>query len=111
MITMKRSGLKSLVVLFLAAAIGLLASTPAHAMHISEGILPFGWCVFWFAVAAPFVALALRRLKRDSGKDLAFKPLVGNPGAFALLHFEEKQQRHQRNEYQHPVELGGYITD
>ena len=36
---------------------------------------------------------------------------TGDPGTFALLHFEEKQQRHQRNEHQDPVELGGNIAD
>jgi len=25
-------------------------------MHISEGILPFGWAAFWFILAIPFVA-------------------------------------------------------
>jgi cobalt/nickel transport system permease protein len=62
----------------------LLASVPllgfasdAHAMHISEGILPFNWAVFWFAVATPFVAFGLYRLKKLSAIDLSFKPLVG----------------------------------
>ena len=83
--TTKRMGLKSFMALFPAAAIALLASTPAHAMHISEGILPFGWCVFWFVVAAPFVALALRRLRRSSGNDLSFKPLVGLMAAAVFI--------------------------
>ncbi len=50
---------------------------PAHAMHISEGILPFSWAAAWFAVAAPFFALGLRRLNQLAGDDLSFKPLVG----------------------------------
>ena len=36
---------------------------------------------------------------------------AGDPGAFTFLHFEEKQQRHQRNEHQNPIELGGNIAD
>ena len=30
----------------------LLTSSPAWAMHISEGILPPGWALLWFVVAA-----------------------------------------------------------
>ncbi len=46
-------------------------------MHISEGILPLGWAAFWYAVAVPFIALGLYRLKKLSAADLSFKPLVG----------------------------------
>jgi cobalt/nickel transport system permease protein len=55
----------------------LAAATPAHAMHISEGILPLGWASLWFAIALPFVALGCRELKKLSQDDLAMKPLVG----------------------------------
>ena len=61
------------------AAIGLYAMRPdpAYAMHISEGILPLGWAVFWFFASAPFIVYGLFRLKRASGGDLSVKPLVG----------------------------------
>jgi len=62
---------------FLASVLLLLFASDAHAMHISEGILPFNWAVFWFAVAVPFVAFGLYRLKKLSTIDLSFKPLVG----------------------------------
>jgi cobalt/nickel transport system permease protein len=52
-------------------------ATPAHAMHISEGILPLNWAAFWFAVAAPFVVLGVRRLNALAQDDLGIKPLVG----------------------------------
>ena len=55
----------------------LTLATSAHAMHISEGILPFGWAALWFGVAAPFVAVGLRRLNLLAEEDLSFKPLVG----------------------------------
>ncbi len=54
-----------------------MSANNAYAMHISEGILPFNWAALWFAVAAPFVAFGLFRLKRLSKDDLSFKPLVG----------------------------------
>jgi cobalt/nickel transport system permease protein len=49
----------------------------ALAMHISEGLLPFNWAALWFAVATPFLAYGLYRLKKISETDISFKPLVG----------------------------------
>lgn len=63
----------------------LLTAAPAHAMHISEGILPLGWAALWFAVAAPFVALGLRRLNELGRDDLSFKPLVGLLAAVVFI--------------------------
>ncbi len=54
-------------------------------MHISEGILPFGWAALWFLVAAPFVAYGLWRLKALSSADLSFKPLVGLLAAVVFI--------------------------
>ena len=50
---------------------------PAQAMHISEGILPFDWALFWFLVSIPFLALGIRRLREKAKEDISFKPLVG----------------------------------
>ncbi len=49
----------------------------AHAMHISEGILPLNWALVWSLIAIPFVAWGLYELKKLSAEDPAFKPLVG----------------------------------
>ncbi|MDP3297632.1 MAG: energy-coupling factor ABC transporter permease [Thermodesulfovibrionia bacterium] len=54
-------------------------------MHISEGILPFNWAALWFAVALPFVAYGLYRLKKLSAVDLSFKPLVGLMAAIVFV--------------------------
>lgn len=62
-----------------------MIAAPAHAMHISEGILPFNWAALWFAVAAPFVALGLRRLNSMSREDLSLKPLVGLMAAVVFI--------------------------
>ncbi|MGV0168740.1 energy-coupling factor ABC transporter permease [Furfurilactobacillus sp. WILCCON 0119] len=35
----------------------------AFAMHIMEGMLPPMWCIFWFAVSAPFFIYGLYRMK------------------------------------------------
>jgi cobalt/nickel transport system permease protein len=54
-------------------------------MHISEGILPFNWALLWFAVAAPFLALGIRRLNTLARDDLSFKPLVGLMAAVVFI--------------------------
>jgi len=57
--------------------LSLFTASNAHAMHISEGILPLNWAALWFAIAVPFVAWGLYKLKKLSSDDLSFKPLVG----------------------------------
>jgi cobalt/nickel transport system permease protein len=76
---------KSCGILFLIVYCLLLTAGDAHAMHISEGILPFNWAALWFAVAAPFVAYGLWRLKVLSKTDLSFKPLVGLMAAIVFI--------------------------
>lgn len=63
----------------------MLYATPAHAMHISEGILPLNWALLWFSVAAPFVMLGVRRLNTLSHDDLSMKPLVGLLAAVVFI--------------------------
>ncbi len=70
----------------LAAIFCLLAPVaPAYAMHISEGILPFNWALVWFVVAAPFMAIGLRRVKEMSNVDLSAKPLMGLMAAVVFI--------------------------
>ncbi|HUH67334.1 MAG TPA: energy-coupling factor ABC transporter permease [Syntrophales bacterium] len=57
----------------------------AHAMHISEGILPLNWAALWFALAIPFVAYGLHSLNKRSREDLSFKPLVGLMAAVVFI--------------------------
>jgi len=57
----------------------------ARAMHISEGVLPFGWVLLWFCLAVPFLAFGLRRLKEASKTDLSYKPLVGFMAAAVFI--------------------------
>jgi cobalt/nickel transport system permease protein len=57
----------------------------AHAMHITEGILPFNWAALWSIIAVPFVAYGLYRLKKLSAVDLSFKPLVGLMAAVVFI--------------------------
>ncbi len=62
-----------------------LCATSAHAMHISEGILPWNWAVLWFIVAMPFTAYGLYKLKKQASLDLSFKPLVGLMAAVVFI--------------------------
>jgi cobalt/nickel transport system permease protein len=73
------------IFLLLTAFCILLTASNAHAMHISEGILPFNWAAFWSIVALPFVAWGLYKLKKLSSTDLSFKPLVGLMAAFVFI--------------------------
>jgi len=63
-----------IVMMFL---IPIVCAAPAHAMHISEGILPFNWALFWYLVMIPFLALGIRRLQASAKEEISFKPLVG----------------------------------
>jgi len=71
--------------LWIASLFLQVLATPAHAMHIAEGILPFNWAALWFAVAVPFVAIGIRRLNALAKDDLSFKPLVGLMAAVVFI--------------------------
>ena len=63
----------------------LFTVSDAHAMHISEGLLPFHWAALWSILAVPFVVYGLYRLKKASAGDLSFKPLVGLMAAVVFI--------------------------
>jgi cobalt/nickel transport system permease protein len=63
----------------------VLRPSDAQAMHITEGLLPMSWAVWWFVVAAPFVVYGLFRLKKMSAIDLSFKPLLGLMAAIVFV--------------------------
>lgn len=56
----------------------------AHAMHISEGILPAGWAIFWYLAAVPFLAYGIH-LIRKKGHELWWKPLLGLSAALVFV--------------------------
>lgn len=70
----------------LTALIGLIfLATPAHAMHLSEGILPIKWAVIWYLVALPFVAYGIYKVKNISKVDVTIKPMLGMMGAAVFI--------------------------
>lgn len=70
-----------------AGALALIAleARPAYAMNIVEGLLPPLWCLAWFAVAAPFWLVGLRRAGRLVAESPEARLLLGLAGAFAFV--------------------------
>lgn len=54
-------------------------------MQIAEGYLPLGWCVVWFAVAAPFWRLGLGRVRVIVAGQPGGRALLGMVGAFVFV--------------------------
>jgi cobalt/nickel transport system permease protein len=74
-----------LLYVFLFLFLAILIPPDAFAMHISEGILPFSWSIFWFAVSLPFLAFGLKTLAVLSRTDLSRKPLAGMMAAVVFV--------------------------
>ncbi len=72
---------KAAAIFLLAAAVIAVTPRQAHAMHISEGILPVSWAGFWFVIAIPFVVLGLRTIQRRQKRDPKYMALVSLVGA------------------------------
>lgn len=68
----------------IAALIVAAAPDPAYAMHISDGVLPAGWAVFWWALAAPLVAWSAKALEAKNG-GVSEKPFVGLVGSAVFI--------------------------
>jgi cobalt/nickel transport system permease protein len=54
-------------------------------MHIMEGYLPLIWCIFWYAVSAPFIVYGVWRLKKVVNEHPESKPMLAVAGAFAFV--------------------------
>lgn len=71
---------KYLLALFIILTLLLLPGA-VYAMHITEGILPPKWAIFWFIIVSPFVAIGIIKLKKKKMEIPGFLPLVGIVGA------------------------------
>jgi cobalt/nickel transport system permease protein len=54
-------------------------------MHIMEGFLPVFWCVFWWLVALPCLALGVYQLRKVLAADREALPLLGVTGGFIFI--------------------------
>jgi cobalt/nickel transport system permease protein len=50
-----------------------------------EGFLPLIWCIFWYAVSAPFIVYGVWRLKKVVNEYPESKPMLAVAGAFAFV--------------------------
>lgn len=57
----------------------------AFGMHITEGILPPKWAVFWFIIIIPFGAIGILKIKKMKKTVPGFLPLVGIVGAAVFV--------------------------
>jgi cobalt/nickel transport system permease protein len=83
-----RVRIKSVFWLTLALVLGFgiqpaLAKPPA--MHIMEGFLPLGWCIFWFAVAIPFWIIGFLQIKKLAAEKPESRLLLGLAGAYTFV--------------------------
>ncbi|WP_395849736.1 energy-coupling factor ABC transporter permease [Cystobacter fuscus] len=60
----------------LAALVLLLLPHPAHAMHLAEGLLPFGWAAGWTLSVLPLLALGVTRLRQRMAQSPLYSPFV-----------------------------------
>lgn len=73
------------VVLLLTVITFTVMSAPAHAMHISEGILPLPWAGLWYLIVLPFIAKGMLAIKKNSEQIPAFVPFVGMVSAAVFI--------------------------
>lgn len=69
----------------LSSFIIIFSSTPAHAMHISEGFLPVKWALFWWAITIPFLILGFKSISRITKENPELKLLLALSGAFGFV--------------------------
>lgn len=63
----------------------LAVATPAQAMHITEGLLPWKVAAFWFVLALPFVGAGIWQMTRRKKLSPNYMPLVGIFGAAVFV--------------------------
>ncbi len=59
--------------------------SPALAMHITEGLLPWRVAGFWFVIALPFVAAGIWQMTRRKKLSPTYMPMVGIFGAAVFV--------------------------
>lgn len=76
---------KKLILGVLAGFFLLFTPRPAMAMHITEGFLPLGWCVFWGVLTLPFFIAGILSIGKKVKHHPELKMLLGLAGAFAFV--------------------------
>ena len=76
---------KKLATLSLAIALLAICSMGTQAMHIAEGYLPLGHCVFWGALCLPFVVAGLFSIRRTVANHRKTILILAMAGAYAFV--------------------------
>ena len=76
---------KKLATLSLAIALLAICSLGTQAMHIAEGYLPLGHCVFWGALCLPFVVAGLFSIRRTVANHRKTILILAMAGAYAFV--------------------------
>ena len=77
---------KNMIRTMLLAMFSLFAFAPvANAMHVMEGYLPLGWCVFWYVVCIPFLVYGFIGIRKIVANDRKAITLLAITGAFVFV--------------------------
>lgn len=71
--------------LFLAVVVSVLTPCAAFGMHIAEGFLPPKWCIFYYALSAPFFIVGLRQINKKTKNNKDLKMLLALVAAFCFI--------------------------
>lgn len=63
----------------------VLSPFQVNAMHIMEGFLPIGWCIFWGALCIPFLVWGVISINKRIANNPQQKLLLGVGGAFSFV--------------------------
>lgn len=63
----------------------LLSLDPLMAMHIMEGYLPWGWCIFWYCLSLPLVVLSYFTVRRQVQSNAKERVSIALNAAFVFI--------------------------
>ncbi|MGI6031016.1 MAG: energy-coupling factor ABC transporter permease [Eubacteriales bacterium] len=69
----------------LVAAVALGATPAVGAMHVMEGFLQPGYCIFWGALCIPFLVMGYLSIKKTLQKDRKLLMILAMAGAYAFV--------------------------
>ena len=69
----------------IAAAVYFMFGQNALAMHIMEGYLPAGYCIFWGALCIPFLVYGFIKIRRIVSENRRSITLLAMAGAFIFV--------------------------
>jgi cobalt/nickel transport system permease protein len=81
----KRSSDIRTATLLLALLALFVVGPMSNAMHIMEGYLPLGWCLFWDIVCIPFLVLGFLKIRKIVDNDRKSITLLAITGAFVFV--------------------------